>query len=209
MTCLVCRTSNPESAPFCAGCTHPVDELGEPPRGPWLVLATSGGKSGRYDRLLELVGGEPLPAVGFGMGDVVLGELLQERGLRPAYERTLDHFIIAVGSEQRPVALKLAHALRSRGLSVIYALKEQSVRKQFSAAATDGAREVIVLGPEEVGRGLAVVVVSHDIPKMLSLADRIAVMRQGRTVSNTPARDLTLTDVVTLMLGGGVMGQAA
>lgn len=51
-------------------------------------------------------------------------------------------------------------------------------------------------------RGLAVVVISHDIPKMLSLADRIAIMRQGRTVSNTPARDLTLTDVVTVMLGG-------
>jgi histidyl-tRNA synthetase len=112
---------------------------------------------GRYDRLLELVGGEPLPAVGFGMGDVVLGELLQERGLRPEYERTLDHFIIAVSPEQRPVALKLAHALRSRGLSVMYALKDQSVRKQFSAAGTAGAREVIVLGPEEVGKGLAVV----------------------------------------------------
>jgi simple sugar transport system ATP-binding protein len=59
------------------------------------------------------------------------------------------------------------------------------------------------------GRGLAVVVISHDIPKMLSLADRIAVMRQGRTVSNTPARDLTLTDVVTLMLGGKAKGEAA
>jgi len=58
-------------------------------------------------------------------------------------------------------------------------------------------------------RGLAVVVISHDIPKMLSLADRIAVMRQGRTVSNTPAKDLTLTDVVTLMLGGHAHGQAA
>jgi simple sugar transport system ATP-binding protein len=58
-------------------------------------------------------------------------------------------------------------------------------------------------------RGLAVVVVSHDIPKMLSLADRIAVMRQGKTVSNTPARDLVLTDVVTLMLGGHISGRAA
>jgi len=58
-------------------------------------------------------------------------------------------------------------------------------------------------------RGLAIVVISHDIPKMLSLADRIAVMRQGRTVSNTPASELTLTDVVTLMLGGRVTGQAA
>ena len=58
-------------------------------------------------------------------------------------------------------------------------------------------------------RGLAVVVISHDIPRMLSLADRIAVMRQGLTVSNTPARDLTLTDVVTLMLGGKAKGEAA
>ena len=38
---------------------------------------------GRYDRLLELVGGEPLPATGFGMGDVVLTELLADRGLLP------------------------------------------------------------------------------------------------------------------------------
>jgi simple sugar transport system ATP-binding protein len=58
-------------------------------------------------------------------------------------------------------------------------------------------------------RGLAVVVISHDIPRMLSLADRFAVMRQGRTVANTPARELTLTDVVTLMLGGKAKGEAA
>ena len=58
-------------------------------------------------------------------------------------------------------------------------------------------------------RGLAVVVISHDIPKMLSLADRIAVMRQGRTVSITPAADLNLTDVVTLMLGGKAAAEAA
>ena len=51
-------------------------------------------------------------------------------------------------------------------------------------------------------RGLAVIVISHDIPKMLSLADRIAIMRQGRTISNTEARQMTLTDVVTIMLGG-------
>jgi simple sugar transport system ATP-binding protein len=58
-------------------------------------------------------------------------------------------------------------------------------------------------------RGLAVVVVSHDIPKMLSLADRIAVLRQGRTVSITPASDLNLTDVVTMMLGGRATTEAA
>ncbi len=58
-------------------------------------------------------------------------------------------------------------------------------------------------------RGLAVIVISHDIPKILTLADRIAVMRHGRTVSNNLARDLTLSDVVTLMLSGKAKGEAA
>ena len=70
---------------------------------------------GRYDRLLELVGGEPLPAVGFGMGDVVLGELLAERGLVPPYRRAVDYFLVVIGEEQRAQALGLAHELRERG----------------------------------------------------------------------------------------------
>jgi histidyl-tRNA synthetase len=111
---------------------------------------------GRYDRLLELVGGEPLPAVGFGMGDVVLGELLAERGLIPAYRRQVDYVVVAIGEEQRPRALALAHALRERGRSVVYALREQSVRKQFKAAETEGARRVLVLGPQEAAKGVVV-----------------------------------------------------
>jgi histidyl-tRNA synthetase len=112
---------------------------------------------GRYDRLLELVGGEALPAVGFGFGDVVLTELLRERSLLPATARSIDYFIVTVGEELRPRALALAHALRQQGRSVVYALKAQAVGKQFKAAGTEGAREVIVLGPAEVERGMAVV----------------------------------------------------
>jgi simple sugar transport system ATP-binding protein len=52
------------------------------------------------------------------------------------------------------------------------------------------------------GRGVAAVVVSHDIPSMLKIAHRVAVMRHGRVVANLPASGLTLTDVVSLMLGG-------
>ncbi|HSM60115.1 MAG TPA: histidine--tRNA ligase [Longimicrobiales bacterium] len=111
---------------------------------------------GRYDRLLEFVGGEPLPAVGFGMGDVVLGDLLRERGLLPAYRRRVDDFLVAIGDEQRPAMQRLAHALRDRGRSVIYALREQSVRKQFKSAETEGAGRVLVLGPEEAARGVLV-----------------------------------------------------
>ena len=111
---------------------------------------------GRYDRLLELVGGEPLPAVGFGMGDVVLGELLAERGLVPAYERTVDYFVVAVSEAQRGPMLKVAHALREKGHSVAYALREQSVGKQMKTAGKEGAREVLVVGPDELARGVLV-----------------------------------------------------
>ncbi len=111
---------------------------------------------GRYDRLLEFVGGDPLPAVGFGMGDVVLGELLAERGLLPRYRRRVDYFVVSIGEEQRPLALALAHDLRERGRSVAYALRDQSVRKQFKAAETEGARRVLVLGPDEAAKGVVV-----------------------------------------------------
>jgi histidyl-tRNA synthetase len=112
---------------------------------------------GRYDGLLARVGGEDLPAVGFGMGDVVLGELLAEEGLLPEYGRSLDYFIVTVTSEQRPQALRIAHALRDRGKSVAYTLKEQGVTKQLKAAGREGAREVLIVGPDELARGCVVV----------------------------------------------------
>jgi len=112
---------------------------------------------GRYDRLLELVGGEPLPAVGFGMGDVVLSDLLTERQMAPDFRRQVDYFIVVIGDEQASLARRIAGARRARGDSVIYGVRGQSVRKQFSAAANEGALEVVVLGPEEVARGAAVV----------------------------------------------------
>ena len=112
---------------------------------------------GRYDRLLELVGGDPLPAVGFGMGDVVLGDLLRERNLTPEVRPKVDYYIVIIGEEQRELALSIAHANRDRGLSVLYGLRDQAVRKQFTSAGNAGATSVIVLGPDEVARGRAVV----------------------------------------------------
>jgi histidyl-tRNA synthetase len=112
---------------------------------------------GRYDRLLELVGGEPLPAVGFGMGDVVLTELLAARELLPSTEREADLFIITIVPELRPLAIELARTHRALGRRVLYALRAQSVKKQFSAAAVEGARWVVILGPAEVERGVGVV----------------------------------------------------
>jgi len=110
---------------------------------------------GRYDDLLELVGGEPLSAVGFGMGDVVLADLLTDRELVPDVHRAVDHFIVVIGDEQASLARRVARALRDAGRSVVYGVRGQSVRKQFSAAANEGSREVIILGPDEVAREVA------------------------------------------------------
>jgi histidyl-tRNA synthetase len=90
------------------------------------------------------------------MGDVVLGELLRDRDLAPSLVPELDYFIVIIGEEHRELALGIAHAQRDRGAGVQYALREQAVKKQFTTAGNVGAREVIVLGPDEVARGCAV-----------------------------------------------------
>jgi histidyl-tRNA synthetase len=110
---------------------------------------------GRYDDLLKRVGGTDLPALGFGMGDVVLRELLAERGLLPPTAHRVDFYVIAVTPRERPAALNLVHEMRDAGKSVDYAFRQQGVGKQFKAASAVGARRVVVLGPEELAAGMA------------------------------------------------------
>ena len=113
------------------------------------LRAIAGG--GRYDALLDL------PALGFGMGDVVLGELLKERGLAPKASIALGAFLIAVGADDLPTMLQLAHALRERGISVEYGLRHTGVRKQLELASARGAARAVIIGPDERAAGMAVV----------------------------------------------------
>ncbi len=112
---------------------------------------------GRYDDLLGSLGGPDLPCVGFGMGDVVLGELLTERDGAPVAEPAVDVFLVTVTEEERPLALKLAHALREGGLRVEYALRKLAVGKQLELAGARRARWAVVIGPDERASGQAVV----------------------------------------------------
>ena len=89
---------------------------------------------GRYDNLLDAVGGVEMPAVGFGMGDVVLGELLKDKGLAPSDISSIDVFIAFIVQDDLPHVLSLAHRLRDAGLRVEYALSPQAVGKQLKLA---------------------------------------------------------------------------
>jgi histidyl-tRNA synthetase len=109
---------------------------------------------GRYDNLLKTIGGVDMPALGFGMGDVVLRELLSDRGLLPSTAHSVDYYLVSVTPEQREAMLSLAHGLRDAGWSVEYALKQQGVGKQFKNASAVGARRVVTLGPDEVAQGI-------------------------------------------------------
>jgi histidyl-tRNA synthetase len=119
------------------------------------LRAIAGG--GRYDGLLAAAGGPDLPALGFGMGDVVLGELLKERGAVSKASIELGAFLIPVGGDDLPTVLKLAHALRERGIAVEYGLRHTGVRKQLELAAARGAPRAVIIGPDERNAGLAVV----------------------------------------------------
>ena len=112
---------------------------------------------GRYDQLLAALGGVDLPALGFGMGDVVLTELLRDRGLLPEALPRAEVFLAAVTPEDRPFLLGLAHELRDGGFQVEYGLVDQALGKQFKLADARRARAVVVVGPDDRARGEVVV----------------------------------------------------
>ncbi len=104
---------------------------------------------GRYDGLLDALGSVDLPAVGFGMGDVVLSEIIRSR-LEPAtLARRLEVFLVAVTGADAPSVWSLAHRLRDTGVSVEFSLRSQSIAKQLKLAAARHARHALILGPDE------------------------------------------------------------
>ncbi len=108
---------------------------------------------GRYDHLLEALGGPALPAVGFGFGDVVVMELLADRGRLPELPRQLDDVVFPFSDAERPAAIRLATLLRSRGRAVELALGPGRLRRVLADADRAGARRVLWIGPEEAARG--------------------------------------------------------
>jgi histidyl-tRNA synthetase len=151
---------------------------------------------GRYDNLLKSIGNADMPALGFGMGDVVLGELLHDRGLNVTVESP-DFWVASVDEAAESDVVRSATALRRSGASVEYALRKQQVGKQKKAAQSAGATYFVTLEEgftqtgairvEELGNRDAA---DRPSPLMRQLADRpstlaslLAVLRDNPGIS--------------------------
>lgn len=128
---------------------------------------------GRYDNLLADVGGDPLPATGFAMGDVVIGIILQEAGLVPEFEPSPAQVLVTVFDEKLWMqSLALAADLRNAGLNVMVYPEPAKLQKQFKFADKMKMKAALVLGPDEAEKGLVVV-------KNLGSGDQVQVGREA------------------------------
>src|SRR2546429_2094355 len=112
---------------------------------------------GRYDNLIKQVAGIDLPCVGFGMGDVVLGEVLKEHGKQVEGPPEPDPFLVGGrGGGVAPGGEPSAPA-PPPDVPLDYALREQPIRKQLELAAARGAPRALILGPDERKAKVAIV----------------------------------------------------
>ena len=128
---------------------------------------------GRYDNLLADVGGNPLPATGFAMGDVVIGIILREAGLVPEFSPSPASVLVTVFDETLSTqSFALAAELRKAGLNTMIYPEAAKLPKQFKFADKMKMKVALVIGPEELEKGVVVV-------KNLSNGEQVQVARDG------------------------------
>ena len=107
---------------------------------------------GRYDKLLSTLGGKDLPATGFGFGDMVIMELLAEKGLIPELVSDIDDIVIPLNSDLRNAAVMVAASLRNSGRTVDLVLEDKKMKWAFKHAERIGAARLVLLAPDEWSR---------------------------------------------------------
>jgi len=125
------------------------------------LRALAGG--GRYNDLIKKLGYADLPAVGFAIGDVTTGLLIEQRGLAPAPGSGPQVYAVIGGEAERKSALADIQALRATGVRVEYPFKDLAFGKQFKAASESGAKIALIYGGDELAKGVV---------KLRDLADR-------------------------------------
>ena len=112
---------------------------------------------GRYDGLVEELGGPPTPAIGFAIGMERLLQLTEKADPGPGWdarEQPIEVFIVALGESSEAESLTLASELRGRGLRTDRTFGGGSMKSQMKRADRSGARYVIMLGEDEISGGV-------------------------------------------------------
>ena len=104
---------------------------------------------GRYDRLLSSLGGNDMPATGFGFGDMVIMELLNECGLLPDIASRCQDVVVALSEDLRPAAMSVASKLRNNGRTVDLILDNKKMKWAFRHSERIGASRLVMILPEE------------------------------------------------------------
>ncbi len=112
------------------------------------------GAGGRYDGLVQRLGGPALPGIGFAMGLERLTLLLAEQ--QKKVSKQVDVFIAALGQPARERGFSMANALRHQGLAVVMDYAGRSLKSQMKQAARYGSRFVLIVGDNELTTGQAV-----------------------------------------------------
>ena len=111
------------------------------------------GGGGRYDGLIEELGGKPTPALGFAAGIERIILNLKKQGIKVPTPPEVQVFIAYLGDTARDKALKLTADLRQAGISAVMATGDKSLKAQLRQANSLGARYAVIIGEEEVKAG--------------------------------------------------------
>jgi len=111
------------------------------------------GGGGRYDDLVELLGGRPAGAVGFAMGLERIIARLQEKHISPEKEKNQEIFVAQLGTEARKRALQLIEDLRRDGLQISEGLSKRSLKDQLEIADKRQVKYSLILGQKEIADG--------------------------------------------------------
>ena len=112
------------------------------------------GGGGRYDGLMEILGGQSLSGIGFGLGVDRALLAAQAEGVISEDQFTSDLFIIPLGDDQKSVALSLAAELRGVGIRTEIAFGDRALKGAMKAADKSGSRYVVIIGGDEVVSGI-------------------------------------------------------
>jgi len=112
---------------------------------------------GRYDGLIEQLGGEPTPGIGFGSGIERIIMSMKQQGIEPEPLPTQPVFLAHFGETARLEAIKLTFALREKGIGAILSFGSKSMKAMMRDANRRGARFVLLIGDDELAQNAVAV----------------------------------------------------